>query len=108
MCLGDLNDIVVNQRFSASLVNSATTSERDNNAAWKAFAAGRLCGREEGRLSSVMKAATRAYKAFAGAKRFWNERLDENHSACHKHRNAGRRSRPALAARRPQAAHRTP
>jgi len=96
VCLGDLNDIVVNQRISASLVNSATTSERDNNAAWKAFAAGRLCGREEGRLSSVMKAATRAYKAFAGAKRFWNERLDENHSTCHKHGNAGKHSRPPL------------
>jgi hypothetical protein len=72
VCLGDLNDIVVNQRISASLVNSATTGERDNNAAWKAFAAGRLCGREEARFSSVMKAATQAHKVFAGAERFWN------------------------------------
>jgi triphosphatase len=72
VCLGDLNDIVVNQRISASIVNSATTGERDNNAAWKAFAAGRLCGREEARFSYVMKAATRAHKVFAGAKRFWN------------------------------------
>src|SRR6266436_5992756 len=51
VCLGDLNDIVVNKRISASIVNSATTGERDNNAAWKAFAAGRLCGREEARFS---------------------------------------------------------
>jgi len=71
-CLGDLNDIVLNQRISASLVSSATTGECDNAAAWKVFAAGRLCGREEARFSSVMKTATRAHKVFAGAKRFWN------------------------------------
>jgi CHAD domain-containing protein len=70
--LGDLNDIVVNQRISASLVSSVTTDERRNEQAWKAFAAGRLSGREEARFSSVMKVATRAHKAFACTNRFWN------------------------------------
>ena len=72
--LGDLNDIVVNKRLSASLVNSSTSREHRNDDAWKAFTAGRLCGREEARFSSTMKAASRAHKAFARAKRFWNDR----------------------------------
>jgi len=72
VCVGDLNDIVVNKRLSASLVSSPTAHERPIDQAWNAFAAGRLCGREEARFSSIMKAATRAQKAFAGATRFWN------------------------------------
>jgi triphosphatase len=72
VCLGDLNDIVVNKRLSASLVNSPAAREHRNDQVWKAFTAGRLSGREEARFSSVMKAATHAHKVFAGAKRFWN------------------------------------
>ena len=72
ICLGDLSDIVANKRLSSSFVSSPITHERRNKQAWKAFAAGRLCGREEARFSSVTKAATHAYKVFAGAKRFWN------------------------------------
>jgi inorganic triphosphatase YgiF len=72
-CLGDLNDIVVNERLSASLVTSPALCEgRSDEASRKAFAAGRLCGREEGRFLSVMKAAMRAHKVFARAERFWN------------------------------------
>jgi inorganic triphosphatase YgiF len=71
-CLGDLNDIAVNERISASLVSCATTSERINAKSWKAFTAGRLCGREEARFASVMKVATHAYKVFASAKPFWD------------------------------------
>ena len=37
----------------------------------KAFAAGRLSGREEARVASVLKDAERAYLAFAEAKPFW-------------------------------------
>ena len=37
----------------------------------KAFAAGRLSGREEARVASVLKDAERAYRAFAEAKPFW-------------------------------------
>jgi inorganic triphosphatase YgiF len=70
--LGDLNDIAVNKRLGASLVSAPAAGEGLDDLAWEAFAAGRLCGREEGRFSSVMKAATRACKAFASAKRFWN------------------------------------
>jgi hypothetical protein len=70
--LGDLNDIAVNKRLGASLVSAPAAGEGLDDLAWEAFAAGRLCGREEGRFSSVMKAATRAHKAFASAKRFWN------------------------------------
>jgi triphosphatase len=72
VCLGDLNDIVVNERISASLVSSPAPREGLDDEAWKAFTAGRLCGREEARLSSVMKAAMRAHKVFAEAKRFWH------------------------------------
>jgi triphosphatase len=71
VCLGDLNDIVVNERLSASLVSSPARRERIDDEVWKAFTAGRLCGREEARVSSVMKAAMRAHKVFVGAKRFW-------------------------------------
>jgi triphosphatase len=71
-CLGDLNDIVVNKRLSASLVSTPATHERPGGQGWRAFTAGRFCGREEARFASVMKAAMRAHKAFAGSKPFWN------------------------------------
>jgi triphosphatase len=70
VCLGDLNDIVVNERLSASLVSSPAHEGLDDEV-WKAFAAGRLYGREEARASSVMKAAMRAHKVFVEAERFW-------------------------------------
>jgi inorganic triphosphatase YgiF len=72
VCLGDLNDIVVNKRLSASFVSSPTAHERPDGPGWRAFTAGRFCGREEARFASVMKAATRAHKAFAGSKPFWD------------------------------------
>jgi triphosphatase len=72
VCLGDLNDIVVNKRLSASFLSSATTHERPDGQAWGAFTAGRFCGREEARFASVMKAATRAHKGFARSKPFWD------------------------------------
>jgi hypothetical protein len=53
VCLGDLNDVVVNKRLSAYFVSSPTTRERPIDQAWKGLAAGRLCGREEARFSSV-------------------------------------------------------
>jgi triphosphatase len=71
-CLGDLNDIVVNKRLSASFVSSPTTRERPDGQAWRAFTAGRFCGHEEARFAPVMKAATRAHKAFARLKPFWD------------------------------------
>jgi triphosphatase len=71
-CLGDLNDIVVNKRLSASFVSSPTSRERADGQARRAFTAGRFCGREEARFASVIKAATRAHKAFARSKPFWD------------------------------------
>jgi CHAD domain-containing protein len=70
-CLGDLNDIAVNKRLSASLVPAPASGEALDDQVWEAFIAGRLCGHEEGRFSSVMKGAMRAHRVFAGAKRFW-------------------------------------
>jgi triphosphatase len=70
-CLGDLNDIVVNKRLIASLVQAPAAGEALDDQVWEAFAAGRLCGGEDGRFSSVMKAAMRAHNDFASAKRFW-------------------------------------
>jgi inorganic triphosphatase YgiF len=70
--LGNLNDITVNRRRCASLVSAPAGGEGLDDQTWEAFAAGRLIGREEERISSVMKAAIRAHKAFASAKRFWN------------------------------------
>ena len=72
VCLGDLNDIVVNKRLSASLVSSRTTREAAGGQACRAFIAGRFCGREEARFASVIKAATRAHKALARSKPFWD------------------------------------
>jgi triphosphatase len=72
VCLGDLNDIVVNKRLSASFVSSPTTHERPDGQTWAAFTAGRFCGREEARFASVMKAATCAHKGFARSKPFWD------------------------------------
>src|SRR5215470_20340855 len=46
VCLGDLNDIVVNKRLSASFVSSSTTHERPIDQGWEAFTASRLCGRK--------------------------------------------------------------
>jgi triphosphatase len=72
VCLGDLNDIVVNKRLSASFVSSPTTHDPPDSQAWRAFTAGRFCAREEARFASVIKAATRAHKAFARSKPFWD------------------------------------
>ena len=72
VCLGDLNDIVVNKRLSASFVSSPAAREPADGQAWRTFTAGRLCGREEARFASAMKAATRAHKAFACSKPFWD------------------------------------
>jgi hypothetical protein len=45
---------------------------RAKKAFTKAFAAGRLSGREEARFAAVMQDAERAYAAFAKASPFWH------------------------------------
>ena len=70
--LGDLNDIAVHEGLSEQIVDAqdASSDQREGRAK-KAFAAGRLSGREEARIASVLKDAERAYLAFAEAKPFW-------------------------------------
>jgi inorganic triphosphatase YgiF len=68
--LGDLNDIAVHERLSERIVDAQDASGKQGRAK-KAFAAGRLSGREEARIASVLKDAQLAYHAFAKAKPFW-------------------------------------
>ena len=71
--LGDLNDIAVHEGLIERMVNAhdAGGKQRESRAK-EAFAAGRLSGREEARIASVLKDAERAYRAFAKAKPFWS------------------------------------
>ena len=71
--LGDLNDIAVHEGLSERIVDGrdASGKEREGHVS-KAFAAGRLSGREEARMASVLKDAERAYRAFAKTKPFWS------------------------------------
>jgi CHAD domain-containing protein len=70
--LGDLNDIAVHEGLSERIVDAqdAGGNEREGGAK-KAFAAGRLSGREEARVASVLEDAERAYRIFAKTKPFW-------------------------------------
>ena len=49
-----------------------TAGRRRVGRAKKAFAAGRLSGREEARVPSVLKEAERAHEDLATAKPFWS------------------------------------
>jgi triphosphatase len=70
--LGDLNDIAVHEDMSKRLLEGAAgDGKRRGGRAKKAFAAGRLSGREEARIAAVLKDAERAYAAFAEARPFW-------------------------------------
>jgi CHAD domain-containing protein len=70
--LGDLNDISVHEGLTEQLgVASETGGKRKQRSPNKAFAAGRLSGREEARIASVLGDAVGAYASFAKAKPFW-------------------------------------
>jgi triphosphatase len=70
--LGDLNDIAVHEGLTERLVDGQDAGgKRRRGRAKKAFAAGRLSGREEARIASVLKDAEVAYGVFAKAKPFW-------------------------------------
>jgi triphosphatase len=70
--LGDLNDITVHAEMTERIVDAQDASgKRRGGRAKKAFAAGRLSGREEARIGSVLKDAQRAYRVFAKSKPFW-------------------------------------
>jgi CHAD domain-containing protein len=70
--LGDLNDIVVHQELAEQSATAPAAAARRyrRRRTKKAFAAGRLAGREEARFTSAMSDAERAYTAFARAKPF--------------------------------------
>jgi inorganic triphosphatase YgiF len=71
--LGDLNDIAVHEELTERFVESQDGSGKQHGGrAKKAFAAGRLSGREEARIASTLKNANRAYRSFAEAKPFWS------------------------------------
>jgi triphosphatase len=71
--LGDLNDIVVHEKLSERFVEGNDAGDQGRvGRARKAFAAGRLSGREEARLAPALREAKRAYKAFAKRKPFWS------------------------------------
>jgi CHAD domain-containing protein len=69
--LGDLNDIAVHEQLSERLANGVNAGSKRQGGAEKAFAAGRLSGREEARIAPAIKEAGRAYAGFAKAKPFW-------------------------------------
>ena len=71
--LGDLNDIAVHEELAERIVVAQDASGKQRGGrAEKAFAAGRLSGREEARIASVLKNAERAYRLFTEAKPFWS------------------------------------
>jgi inorganic triphosphatase YgiF len=70
--LGDLNDIAVHEDLSEQLVdNKHVGGKRRRGGAKRAFAAGRLAGREEARIAPVLNEAEQAYATFSKAKLFW-------------------------------------
>jgi CHAD domain-containing protein len=71
--LGDLNDIAVHEELTERFVEAQAVSGRQPaGRASKAFAAGRLSGREEARIASTLKNAKRAARDLAKAKPFWS------------------------------------
>lgn len=71
--LGDLNDIAVHEELTERFVEAQAGSGRQpGGRAKRAFAAGRLSGREEARIASTLKNAKRAYRSLAKAKPFWS------------------------------------
>jgi triphosphatase len=70
--LGDLNDIAVHEALTERIIDEEAAGDRRRGGrAKKAFAAGRLSGREEARTASVLREAAFAYGVFAKAKPFW-------------------------------------
>jgi inorganic triphosphatase YgiF len=70
--LGDLNDIAVHEGLTERLVEASDDGGKRRGRTSEAFAAGRLSGREEARIASVLADAKRAYGVFARARPFWS------------------------------------
>jgi triphosphatase len=70
--LGDLNDIAVHEELSERLAQCKSgVRRRRSDPAKRAFAAGRLSGREEARIAPLLDQDEHAYAVFAEAKPFW-------------------------------------
>ena len=69
--LGDLNDIAVHEGLTERLLSAPDDGRERRQRASQAFAAGRLSGREEARIASVLADARHAHEAFAREKPFW-------------------------------------
>jgi triphosphatase len=70
--LGDLNDISMHAGLTKQLADDQENDgKHKRRAANEAFAAGRLSGREETRIASVLEDAEQAYAHFAKARPFW-------------------------------------
>src|SRR5262249_10276473 len=71
--LGELNDIAVHAGLTERLVDGSDARDKQREGlAKEAFAAGRLSGDEEARITSVLQDAERAYRGFTKAKPFWS------------------------------------
>jgi inorganic triphosphatase YgiF len=70
--LGELNDIAVHARLTERLaLPPEKVGGQPRSAANKAFAAGRLSGRQEARATVVLHDAERAFRHFSKCKPFW-------------------------------------
>jgi triphosphatase len=67
-CLGELNDITVDQHLTSDL---AAEPARRNGGGKTAFAAGLLSGYEQARLADVLDSADRAFRRCAQVKQYW-------------------------------------
>jgi CHAD domain-containing protein len=69
--LGELNDIAVNEKLLEQLGDSENVGDKRHGGRTRKALVSRLSGREEARIAPVLKAAKRAYAAFAKAKPYW-------------------------------------
>src|ERR1700730_8642517 len=69
--LGELNDIAVNEKLLEQLGDGENVGAKRHGGRTRKALASHLSGREEARIAPVLKAAERAYAAFAKVKPFW-------------------------------------
>jgi triphosphatase len=69
--LGELNDIAVNEKLLEQLGDGENVGAKRHDGCTMKALVRRLSGREEARIVPVLKAAERAYAAFAKVKPFW-------------------------------------
>jgi CHAD domain-containing protein len=71
--LGELNDITVHEDLTVGLAQARGVNGRGRTARpRKAFAAGQVSGYEQARMTSVLREAESAARAFTRAKPFWS------------------------------------